>query len=837
MTVMTTQAQRHTVLDRLAPLADRDPVVTQGLARGLLRVDGRSLVPSGADRLALAVVRAVVAKPESAAAVALPRGTSPTPVLVGLFAALWRMQPAQGYGRLLGSIAVSTKRAELRGLARRLSFDGSALDETIGIARLVGVPIANEKRVRAAAMPLKSRKRDFLDQQDSWLLFCMPNVAPPVAYQVIGAMVVDTSGSSQGSWEQTWERNRAARRRQFWIGELGSPAFEQFCADHNMPLVRLDWRLLEAACERWGTGSTELATTALAQRALAPVPIAARIVRHEEAEYWLAELQTLLHEMSARARSGETPEVFITARQAAALLARLACPVDDYERVAGRLAFADPVSLLVERVGYATATPFRGRWKPAFNTYWPGIKACLQQLQRLLSDPDQTPKWWALQERLDQAVEAGQRIRVLTQTRAERLAVKGALYGEHGMLDHNDLDRFVEVASFSQRDWHGATGAAVTLLPSPPPERFADIYLAGETGSVEVLCFPFELRRLRRRVELSWRRYTDPEANHVALDRLGLGARPRVQEGIEHETPSELVIEADGFVDRIPFEPPTDDCFIPPRSHEDDFWDAALELRGNELPKEPDEVEEHGEHIGEVTSRAVLVDFADAPSIYFRQDAEVTVIATASDGSPEVGAVEAGELEAGQLIAVLPGAERGSLLDVLMNTWDEHFALPRDRYVPMYEAALDAAEAKHGTQGLADKVGVTAGAVRSWVRRKNRPQQPHHLRSVLEASGHGLAIENGAIIQKLFERTRGAHRLIGRILNDCVQETVLHGATGGESARKLQELVGVDLTDLFDNVFVLLVASVSAPRDNIPTGVCGSFLDATDPYLRAKGVL
>ena len=57
------EQQGHTVVDRLAPLAATDPVVAQGLARGLLRVDGRSLVPSGADYLTMAVARGAAPRP------------------------------------------------------------------------------------------------------------------------------------------------------------------------------------------------------------------------------------------------------------------------------------------------------------------------------------------------------------------------------------------------------------------------------------------------------------------------------------------------------------------------------------------------------------------------------------------------------------------------------------------------------------------------------------------------------------------------------------------------------------------------------------------------------
>src|SRR4051812_36529706 len=172
---------RHSVIERLRLATDRDPVLSKGLAGRLLWAGSQRVEPSGPDRLACTLARAVVSRPESAVALALPRGAGPLPALLGLYLALWRKAPsAGGYGRLVGSIAVSTRRAELRELARELRFDGSVLDDAIGIGRLVGLPVTGQKKVRAAALQLRSRERDYLDQRDSWLLFCLPNVAPPV---------------------------------------------------------------------------------------------------------------------------------------------------------------------------------------------------------------------------------------------------------------------------------------------------------------------------------------------------------------------------------------------------------------------------------------------------------------------------------------------------------------------------------------------------------------------------------------------------------------------------------------------------------------------------------
>ncbi len=827
----------HSVLARLASSAEHDPVLADHFDPGRMWLGNNRVLPSGVDRLACAVARTVVGTPGAAVAIALPRGTGPTPVLLGLYLALSRKRPAFGYGRMVGSVAVSSRRAALRDLARQLRFDGSELEDAIPLASLVGEPVIGQRKVRAAALSLDRRSRSGISQNDSYLLFQHRDITPPVAYNVISAMVVDTVGASSGSWERTWERNLAAKRRQVWVGGLGNGEFEKFCEERDIPLVRFDWALLHAAATRWGTGGSLLATRGLAARALALPKTEALVVRHEETEYWLRELAALLNEMQSKARVDTAPEVFTYARMGGALLARIAYPLDFYEQAAGRLSYGVfTAKWLCERVEQASASPFRGRWKPVFHTYWPGVKACLQQLRKLLADPEDNPKWWALQGRLLSAMEAGEPVTVLCQTRAERVAVAEALRCDSTLLETEAVDELVDVRSFSQRAAHGDEQSGTTLLLGPPAERFAGVYLAGESGHVEVLCFPHEVRRLRGRLLGAWRAASDPEPNHKALDRLGLGVRPAVNANKLPEA-SELLVELPAFEEPEPFTEPEDECFVTPPDPEDEFWDRALELRSTELPDEPPDTDSRGGAApDDAAGRAVLVSFDGAPAMYLREDAEVTVVVTGEDGAPDVAGRDARELNVGDVVAVLPGSERGSLLAELMCAWDEQLTRVRARYLPMYERALTAALIEHGIEGVAEKVGLTESAVHAWIRGYSYPGSQTTLKRLLEASGDELAIANQAVIQHYFSKTRGAHRHIGRVLNEAVGETVLHGAAGGDSVHKLQELVGVDLTDLFDNVHVLRVSAISEPRD-VPAGVCGSFLDPDDPYLKNKGAL
>ena len=269
--------EEHPVLACLNPAIRADRVLNHVLGAGLLRADHQKVAPSGLDAVACACARAVVSAPRSVA-MAVPRGCSPLPVMVGMYLALARVIVGKLAGGICGSVAVSTTRTELRDLARGLIFDGSALDGVIPIARLVTEPLAS-KRVRAAALTLNERHRKGLSQNDAYLLFMMPNRMPPVALNVISAMVCDTYGASQGSWQTTHERNVAARRREVWLGELGDADFERFCSEHSIPLLRVDWPLLAAAAHEHGTGRSALASTAVSVRALAAPAISYRASR------------------------------------------------------------------------------------------------------------------------------------------------------------------------------------------------------------------------------------------------------------------------------------------------------------------------------------------------------------------------------------------------------------------------------------------------------------------------------------------------------------------------------------------------------------------------------
>jgi len=828
----TTEKPTDELLGLVRPKIDGDLVLRDHLGSGWLWAGDRILRPSGLDMVACALARTTFGSETGRVALAIPRGKGPLPVILGLYLVLWRIVLGKLNGEMCGSVAISTNRTELRQLARDLTFDGSALDAAVPVARLVSEPLAN-KRVRAAAFHLDRSSRHGLTQSDSYLLFQLPNRAPPVSLNVISAMVVDTFGASHDSWVRTYEQNEAARRRQVWIGELADEGFGEFCKERGVPIVNLSVPPIEAASRAYGVGSSDLATTGCSERSLQWPPVAFRLVDHAAMDEELRELAFRLMEMRRRGRD-EGPDAVMYAAWLASLLARLACPLEFYERASTTNPMAKSVEWLIERVLEVGSSAFRNRWKKAFESHWTGVKAAAKGAREIVADADECPKYWALMERLT-ALEQGKRLRVLCQTQTERKAVQEALLAG-GLVSQEDLGQTVEIASFSQRIEHGPDDEVVTLLLSPPPLRHAALYLSGERGRVEVLCYPFELPRLRGRLLKAWRDSADPSAMQSALRQLGFDVEANRSEGALPAEES-LLVELEGYRETgVEAREREEGDELPAPDAE--FWKRLPELYGMELAAEDDRFEEGDDtEGGGYSGLARLVTFLDGPSMYFRDDADCTVVVQPEDrkDDPDVTSLRPEQLQRGMRLAVLPGSERGGLLYELMAAWDEGLVLVRHRYERMYRRALDAAIERHSPEGLAAIVGLGEAAVRSWHAGRTWPGHAESLVRMLEASGDEEAIKNQAPINSYFNRVRGAHRYIGRVLNEAVGDTVLHH-TKGDSVRKLEKLVGMDLTDLFDATSVLTVEMVSEPRP-IPAQVCGHFLDPSDPYLHAKGAL
>src|SRR6266700_928232 len=368
------------LVERLLGVLDADPVLNYVLPK-FRCVDARHearLHPAGVYAVACVLAATLGRQDCDRLAFALPRGTGPLPALLGLYLALCHKVQAltarpYGPGPVAGSLSVATTRPDLRQVVSRLSFDGSDMRELVEPGKLVSRketgPDGRVRR-RAAAVPLRGGERVVLSRRDSFILFHRPLTMPPVAHGVIKTMIVDAVNVSGATWAGIFERNRAALRNQLWLGELGDGAFEHFCDDSGIPLVRFDWPLL-AACATLGKGRSPLASTGLELWAQAREPIVWRLVSDEEREDEFAKVYEGLRAM--RRRGGpDTPDALRILYRLAGLLSRLACPLELYEQAAGPNPYAiNARTLMAQCEQISSAAVVGSGWKHAFDDHLP----------------------------------------------------------------------------------------------------------------------------------------------------------------------------------------------------------------------------------------------------------------------------------------------------------------------------------------------------------------------------------------------------------------------------------------------------------------------------------
>ena len=476
-----------------------------------VRIDGERILPSGLDVGMCSVARCLLGDGVDSVAIALPRGRGPHPALLGLYLALWRLAVR---GRMSGSVVVSTGRGEMSKLAREFSFDDTAFKE-LTPGRLVTENVPNTggvgmdghvrpPRKRPAIRPLDRKPRHGISQADGYLLFARPNSLPAVAQNVVWAMVVDTVGTAgpspwaqdaaePDSWTRTLTLNRESGRKQLWIGELGDPGFVRFCSENRLPLFTFDWPLIGQLAEL-GVGSGPMTSGGIVVRSQKRPHVGHRIVNDDERDYLARETYLLLRELRKRGGTSDEPAVVRTAYKLCGLLSRLPCTQQAYDAATGG-GFAVTVEQMWNQVDNARASAFIGaKWKEGFNRYWDPLRSNLRKLIKLQQDANTCSKYVALIERLGDAQQANECVRVICQTNAERNAVKATL-AEYGVAEET-----ATVHSFGTRFPHGSKRRTVMLLTSPPPPWHASILASGEEGRVEVLCFPHEVARLEARV-------------------------------------------------------------------------------------------------------------------------------------------------------------------------------------------------------------------------------------------------------------------------------------------------------------------------------------------------
>lgn len=808
------------------------------MCSGQLRVDGQRIVPSGLDIGACSVVRSVLSEGTDEVAIAFPRGRGYHPVLLGLYVALWRCAGSQN---LRGSVVVSTARGEMSKLARELTYDGAAF-EKLKLGRLVAENVPNTggpdingqvrpPRKRAAIRPLDRSPRSGISQRDGYLIFARPNSLPPVATNVIGAMVVDAVGtagpkpyarpdSEPDSWTRSLTANRAAGRKQLWVGEVNDPDFERFCAANSIPLVTFDWGLVEELGETGGHGAGPLASEALVARAENRPQVAYRVVNDEERDALAREAYMLLAKLRKRGGESGEPAVVATAYKMLGLLCRLPCTQSEYDgAISG--GFAMTLDQMWKVVDTTRSAAFVGaKWKQGFNRYWDPLRSCLRRLLKLQQDEGTCSKYVALVERLGDAQKARECVRVICQTNAERNAVKAML------RDYGVDEATATVHSFGARFPHGPVGHTVTLLVSPPPPWRASILNGGEEGRVEVLCYRHEVARLETRVaEVE---HDHEAANAAALNLLRLGTVG----GAENADIAISVDELPGY-DARPDEPCEHGTNPEVPDADSTLWRDLLASFGNELPDQDssDDAEPTvTAALSPYDGYARLVRFADAPPVFFRGDAEVDVLLDGDTEDDLTLSLPVAEVQPGMTVAFLPGGQRG-IRDTLLAKYDSRLHLESKMFEPLWRRAITAAVERNGVDGLAELTERTGAAVRAWLSGRNIPQQPWRFKKVLEASGDAEALRAQQPLWQYLTATRGPHRRIGQLNRLAIAEAARDDAEQPH-LRELERYIGGDLEDLYDQVEPVTVASVSEPTE-VPLAHCSHYLSEDDPYLRS----
>lgn len=830
-TAATTATAAQANIDRLRARVAGDEILTlfangRTLAVGIARIE-----PSGVDLVACALASTVYRGDDCALALALPRGQHGLAAIVGAYLASFQERHNRP-----GSVAVLTRSTALRAAAANLRVANGRFGEGVQVMRL-GTVLRPDGRVKPAAVGYAgTRERKGLSQADHYLLFQMPHVAPPLAYNVISTAVVDAVSSSHDSWEQTCERNRRARRRQLWIGELGDPDFDAFCDEHALPLFAFDWETIEACAAEFGCGKGPLTTSPLCRSAGGAVGPAFQVCNHGRFNEELNEMNWRLAEMRRRAKpepGEEKPGPFRAAEQLAALYGRVAFPVETFD---AQTAFSYGVrssAQLLRKVEDAYSGAFQGRgWKDAFNVHWGAVKGTARALREIATG--ECPKWWAVCYRVDAARMSGERLRIVCQTQADQAALAQSLVDEN-IVATSAIGEEIEIVTYSQRDEQGdGSDDRIVLYLAPPPPWQAGVYLTGERGRAEVLVYPTQVWPLRRAFARTWERATNHAANAALLTLVGIGG---AEVALAPAEPPALV-ELEQFTIDDTTTNESDYASLDGNEHVRALMEEIVSLYGADVAE--GEQAERGDRVVRSTTgtgAARRISFAEGPVLIVAANACLDIVWSAgAHGAAKVIEKPVDEIRPGNKLIVLPGAKRGSLLQQLMAAWDQRFGPVRFAYQSLWQQAIEIAVAKLGTFGLATRVGVTEATVENWLdpeRGSRWPQQKSHTRQILEIARdtNERAWENRAPIIRYIERTRGAHRVIGRLLNRAVTEAV----TGGEPrwTRELELRVGQRLEDELAAAQFLTVNEVGPP-EQLPARLIGLFIDPDDASTKGS---
>jgi hypothetical protein len=825
-TTVAQEAPTCPTLGGLARLISADPAIGL-LGRGAVRADGIALSPSGLDALACCIARSLLAGTPSAA-LALPRGTTGLPAMLGMYLVMQRW----AYRHLHGSVLVATAQRSLSTQLRNLTVEGVAF-ERLRVGRLVSRQRPGTDRSRrgrrAMMRPLDRTAPVGLSQNDGFLLFAaLGSIPAPPAPGVITYTVVDCFASSRpapgrasdpdspDAWSSAYRSTREADARSVWLGELGDPDFEAFCKARGIPLIRIGWDLAAeaAALSPFGQGRGVLGTRGLCRRVLDPRPIGLRVVADPERDEHSREAYMLLGKMRKRGRGGALPAPVRAAYRLLAICSRLGCTAETYEGAAsiGSPVFNTSVARLRQEVVLAESSQFRDRWKEAYRRYWDSAVGELRALWRLAQEEPR--KLLALFEEIAEAQTLGRQLVVVCQTQTERRALLETLKGL-------DATEGVLVTTFARpAAAGGAEEPRRTLLMGPPPPWQTPALLSAEAGDTVALCYPFEEVKLAEALEDAQRVYCDDRNNAAALARLFPAAEPAPSDGW---APTEIL----GMRREAVFEIATEDdgptSASPPGGEGEELWRELIDLWGSEIDapgraRTGDEVDLDSGYGG----LAHVLHFESSPPVALRADRTIDILS-----GEEIVSKLPGELEPGDHVAFLPGHEQHSLREILTSSWDETLATERALCEPLWRGAITTAVSRIGIADLAGRCGRHESTIRTWVDGRAAPQRPEDFEAVLTAAGQNAASDARAAIWHYLQRTRTMHRLIGKKLRAAVAESISE-APDQRAVRDLEEMTGVAVGDLLDVVEELVVEQVDAARP-VRLADCGRFLDLDHP--------
>lgn len=808
-----------TATSRLQAVRNGDPTL-RALRDGALLVGAAPWEPSGVEEAAFLLARAAVTN-KRAIAITVPRGSHHLAAGIATYLAFARTNALLSFP---GNVALATGDGTVRDTLDRL-VAGRPGYGAPAVRRLVAGTPTIDGRPTTRSRPLRGTEGSRgVSSDGSLLLLHRPTYQPTVAENVIAVSVVDCSTCADRTWPSLRVWADDGRRAQVFVGELGDKTFEQMCSSFDIPIWRFDWGLLAAETVE---GAGRLALGDLVRRARESAPVLRyRVCDDGEVDEHLTELDVRFAQMLRRAKGDPLPRPVLAARRLSWFLARLAVPLDIYAAAALNEYGALQPHRELAYVAGAYRSQFTGRWADLWESDWAAVAGNTRRLYEYVAR--ESPKYLDLHGMVELYRAERTKLTIRCSTRAEARALGPALVdnGAITLAELADENGQVEIVWFGRQTPplpHGpSTKRRLTIVTEPPPPFRASMYCSAEEGAIEALLYPSQAR------------WFPINARRAAASCIGGVSNAAIVTDAYGGTlvPSTDVVdftvhalESIGFGGRKPVkaaEPPSDSV-----SRMMDFFAKIAELGDGDLLEVPASVTRPapGGPSTQVVAEAILISTRQRTSVALLADGKVDRLV---DG--KLVATTVAQLADGHNVALVDGNERGTLVQDLMEAWDETFGPARVFYDLYLQAFAAAYEAAGGTDAaLAAELGVHSGTVRAWRRRDNlAPQQDEPLKALLRLSGNKNALSHFPQIRLYLRTVRGMHRLIGRILNEAVAETLV--TNEGPQQRELQELTHTDLTDFFAALQVFTVARTTIVHA-VPASRLGRFLAVDDPIV------